>query len=70
MAVRLTPLGLYGLRARFLELGVPAPIAGAGDVIEPSLPPLYVPPRTECALAARMSPLLAQAAALAEYVEE
>ncbi|WP_406281256.1 hypothetical protein [Embleya sp. NBC_00896] len=72
MAVRLTPLGLYGLRSRFLELGVPAPLAGAGagGPAEPSLPPLYVPPRDECALAARMSPLLAQAAALAEYVEE
>ncbi|MYV98393.1 hypothetical protein, partial [Streptomyces sp. SID3343] len=69
MAVRLTPLGLYGLRARFLELGVPAPVAGPGGEVEPSLPPLYVPPRTECALAARMSPLLAQVAELAEYVE-
>ncbi|MET7297657.1 hypothetical protein [Embleya sp. NPDC005575] len=71
MAVRLTPLGLYGLRARFLELGVPAPLTGpGGGPSEPALPPLYVPPTSECALAARMSPLLAQAAALAEYVEE
>ncbi|MGC0420235.1 hypothetical protein [Embleya sp. AB8] len=69
MAVRLTPLGLYGLRTRFLELGVPAPLSGPGGPTEPALPPLYVPPRAECALAARMSPLLAQAAALAEYVE-
>ncbi|MFI6583837.1 hypothetical protein [Embleya sp. NPDC050493] len=71
MAVRLTPLGLYGLRTRFLELGVPAPLTGpGGGPSEPALPPLYVPPTSECALAARMSPLLAQAAALAEYVEE
>ncbi|MFE2872038.1 hypothetical protein ACFXJ9_37835, partial [Embleya sp. NPDC059259] len=71
MAVRLTPLGLYGLRTRFLELGVPAPLSGPGSgPSEPALPPLYVPPTSECALAARMSPLLAQAAALAEYVEE
>ncbi|GCE00076.1 hypothetical protein EHYA_07801 [Embleya hyalina] len=69
MAVRLTPLGMYGLRTRFLELGVPAPITGPGGCDEPALPPLYVPPRSECALAARMSPLMAQAAALAEYVE-
>ncbi|MGW1995457.1 hypothetical protein [Embleya sp. NPDC001921] len=71
MAVRLTPLGLYGLRTRFLELGVPAPLTGpGGGPTEPALPPLYVPPTSECALAARMSPLLAQAAALAEYVAE
>lgn len=71
MAVRLTPLGLYGLRTRFLELGVPAPLTGpGGGSTEPALPPLYVPPTSECALAARMSPLLAQAAALAEYVAE
>ncbi|MGW9205437.1 hypothetical protein ACWGR4_00415 [Embleya sp. NPDC055664] len=69
MAVRLTPLGMYGLRTRFLELGVPAPLTGPGGCDEPALPPLYVPPRSECALAARMSPLMAQAAALAEYVE-
>jgi len=69
MAVRLTPLGLYGMRERFLELGVPAPLVGAGGVGDPALPPLYVPPKTECALAARMSPLLAQVATLAEYVE-
>ncbi|MFI6978177.1 hypothetical protein ACIBSV_06230 [Embleya sp. NPDC050154] len=71
MAVRLTPLGLYGLRTRFLELGVPAPLTGpGGGPTDPALPPLYVPPTSECALAARMSPLLAQAAALAEYVAE